>query len=134
MQELNGAKQEDTTSEYAEQEITEQQLIDARRAARAAADAVLLTDAPLLFPPGQLGLAAMRSGFHKVMYSSLCPCCCFTHALSFAVHILMRAHAFTSCKGGFFAAAMNDITCSISITIATTLYIRSAYGKANSTT
>ena len=28
--------------------------------------ALLLTDAPLLYPPGQMGLAAMRSGFNKV--------------------------------------------------------------------
>ncbi|KAL6782128.1 hypothetical protein ACKKBF_B10775 [Auxenochlorella protothecoides x Auxenochlorella symbiontica] len=37
----------------------------ARRAALAAADALMLTDAPLLFTPGQLALAALRSGFHK---------------------------------------------------------------------
>ena len=66
MQELKGIKREDPISENGEQGITEQQISDARRAARAAADALLLTDAPLLFPPGQLGLAAMRSGFNKV--------------------------------------------------------------------
>lgn len=38
----------------------------ARAAAYAAADALLLTDAPLLHTPGQLGLAATRSGFNKV--------------------------------------------------------------------
>lgn len=46
--------------------VTEQQLADTKKAARAAADALVLTDAPLLFPPGQLALAAMRSGFNKV--------------------------------------------------------------------
>ena len=45
---------------------TVQQVADAKKAARAAADALVLTDAPLLFPPGQLALAAMRSGFNKV--------------------------------------------------------------------
>ena len=80
MQELKGEKQEDATSDPADQEMTEQQLSDARRAARAAADALLLTDAPLLFPPGQLGLAAMRSGFNKVKDFTLCPSCCITHA------------------------------------------------------
>ena len=37
----------------------------ARGAAHAAVDALMLSDAPLLFPPGQLALAAMRSGFNK---------------------------------------------------------------------
>lgn len=54
------------TSSPAAQGVTEQQMADARKAARAAADALMLTDAPLLFPPGQLALAAMRSGFSKV--------------------------------------------------------------------
>ncbi len=80
VQELKGEKQEDATSDPADQEMTEQQLSDARRAARAAADALLLTDAPLVFPPGQLGLAAMRSGFNKVGNFTLCPSCCITHA------------------------------------------------------
>ena len=31
-----------------------------------AADALMLTDAPLLFPPGQLALAALRCGIQKV--------------------------------------------------------------------
>ena len=46
--------------------LTEQQMGGAKKAARAAADALMLTDASLLFPPGQLALAAMRSGFNKV--------------------------------------------------------------------
>ena len=32
----------------------------------AAVDALMLTDAPLLFPPGQLALAGLRSGVRKV--------------------------------------------------------------------
>lgn len=51
--------------------VTEQQVAEAKKAARAAADALVLTDAPLLFPPGQLALAAMRSGFNKVGLSNL---------------------------------------------------------------
>ena len=51
--------------------VTEQQVADTKKAARAAADALVLTDAPLLFPPGQLALAAMRSGFNKVGLSNL---------------------------------------------------------------
>lgn len=37
----------------------------AHRAALAAVDALMLTDAPLRFSPGQLALAALRSGFNK---------------------------------------------------------------------
>jgi hypothetical protein len=36
-----------------------------RGAAAAGLDALMLTDAPLLFPPGQLALAALRSGVRK---------------------------------------------------------------------
>eukprot|EP00884_Botryococcus_braunii_P005003 jgi/Botrbrau1/14503/Bobra.0350s0008.1 len=36
-----------------------------RGSARAAADALMLTDAPLLFPPAQLALAALRSAIRK---------------------------------------------------------------------
>ena len=45
--------------------LSDEQLARARGAAAAAADALLLTDAALLFPPGQLALAAMRAGFRK---------------------------------------------------------------------
>lgn len=44
---------------------TPPQLARAQEHAAAAADALLLTDAPLLFPPAQLGLAAMRSGLRQ---------------------------------------------------------------------
>lgn len=57
---------EDSSRDTTLQDLTQQQVADANRAARAAADALMLTDAPLLFPPGQLALAAMRSGFNKV--------------------------------------------------------------------
>lgn len=40
----------------------------AHRAALAAVDALMLTDAPLRFSPGQLALAALRSGFNKVRF------------------------------------------------------------------
>ena len=40
-------------------------LKQAQAAARAAVDALMLSDAPLLFPPGRLALAAMRSGCNK---------------------------------------------------------------------
>lgn len=38
----------------------------AHKAALAAVDALMRTDAPLRFSPGQLALAALRSGFSKV--------------------------------------------------------------------
>ena len=41
------------------------QLARAREAATAAVSLLLLTDAVLLYPPGQLALAAMRTGFRK---------------------------------------------------------------------
>lgn len=53
--------------------LSGEQLARARGAAAAAADALLLTDAALLFPPGQLALAAMRAGFRKVRALDLYP-------------------------------------------------------------
>jgi len=50
--------------------LSDKQLAQARSAAGAAADSLMLTDAPLMFPPGQLALAAMRAAFRKV--SSRC--------------------------------------------------------------
>ena len=45
---------------------TPEQLGRAKQQAMEAADMLLLTDAPLLFPPAQLGLSAMRSGLRQV--------------------------------------------------------------------
>ncbi|KAK9811055.1 hypothetical protein WJX73_009567 [Symbiochloris irregularis] len=53
-------------SEAAGIAATPEQQHRAREHAMAAADALLLTDAPLLFPPAQLGLAAVRSGIRHV--------------------------------------------------------------------
>ena len=46
--------------------LTDEQMAKARTYAYLAADALMLTDAPLLYTPGQLALAACRSGFSKV--------------------------------------------------------------------
>lgn len=46
-------------------------MLKAKGAAFAAVDALLLTDAPLLYSPSQLALAALRAGFRKVQ-----PECC----------------------------------------------------------
>ena len=53
--------------------LTDEQLARAQAAAGAAADSLMLTDAPLMFPPGQLALAAMRAAFRKVPLPSLHP-------------------------------------------------------------
>lgn len=45
--------------------LDEQQLGRARAVAYSAADALLLSDAPLLHAPGRLAMAAVRSGFSK---------------------------------------------------------------------
>ncbi len=64
--------------------LSDKQLAQARSAAAAAADSLMLTDAPLMFPPGQLALAAMRAAFRKVpsrcvLFAGLftwCSLCC----------------------------------------------------------
>lgn len=48
--------------------VSPEQLQQARQHAMEAADVLLLTDAPLLFPPAQLALSALRSGLRKVTY------------------------------------------------------------------
>ena len=50
----------------------------ARGAAQAALDALMLTDAPLMYSPSLIALAALRAGFRKVWYS-----CCSLHAFCF---------------------------------------------------
>ncbi len=66
---------------------SEQQLEAVRAKAVGAADALMLTDAPLLFPPGQLALAALRSGVKSVRPSpqsalSLVCLICLTELMS----------------------------------------------------
>lgn len=46
--------------------LADEQLDKVRAAAYSAADALMLSDAPLLHTPGRLALAALRSGFGKV--------------------------------------------------------------------
>lgn len=47
-------------------ELSEKQLAKAKAVAFSAADALMLSDAPLLHAPGRLALAAVRSGFNKL--------------------------------------------------------------------
>ena len=50
------------------QQASSEALAKARASAMTAAEALMLSDAPLLFPPGQLALAAVRSGLRKVQF------------------------------------------------------------------
>lgn len=52
--------------------VSADKLKQAAGKAAGAADVLLLTDAPLLFHPGQLALAALRSGMKSVSHSP-CP-------------------------------------------------------------
>ncbi|CAL8467030.1 g6566 [Coccomyxa elongata] len=63
---LEDCQKEGGVLDEALQELKGESLTKARAAAKAAVDALMLTDAPLVFPPGQLALAAMRSGCSKV--------------------------------------------------------------------
>lgn len=47
-------------------DATPNQLVAAHAAARSAVSTLLLSDAPLLFPPGLLAVAALRSGMRSV--------------------------------------------------------------------
>lgn len=46
--------------------LSEEQVSKAKQAAMSAADALMMSDAPLLHTPGRLALAALRSGFSKL--------------------------------------------------------------------
>ena len=46
----------------------------ARSAAQAALDALMLTDAPLLYSPSLMALAALRAGFRKVLCDLMSAC------------------------------------------------------------
>lgn len=65
-QDLEDCQKKGGVLDEALQGLKGESLAMARAAAKAAVDALMLTDAPLLFPPGQLALAAMRSGCNKV--------------------------------------------------------------------
>lgn len=64
--------------------------------ARAAVDVLMLTDAPLMYPPGALAVAALRSGFRSVNLSTQ----------QYVKHIAQKAAA-AAAGGGAAAAAEN---------------------------
>jgi hypothetical protein len=65
--------------------------------ARAAVDVLMLTDAPLMYPPGALAVAAVRSGFRSVNLSTQ----------QYVKHIAQKAAAAAAAGGGGAAAAGN---------------------------
>ena len=68
-----------------------------------AAEALMLSDAPLLFPPGQLALAAVRSGLRKVQF--------------WLVLVLLRAFEYSgSCIEHTGSAADGLICCATTAT------------------
>ena len=70
----------------------------ARSSAMTAAEALMLSDAPLLFPPGQLALAAVRSGLRKVQFLlGLVLPGALQYSSSCIEHIALSAHGLTSC-------------------------------------
>ncbi|PSC75630.1 cyclin-H1-1 isoform X1 [Micractinium conductrix] len=74
--------------------LAPEQLERVRAAAYAAADALMLSDAPLLHAPGRLALAALRSGFNKVGIK-----------LQKYIERVARQGSGSSCSGGNDAAA-----------------------------
>jgi hypothetical protein len=71
-QDLEECQREGGALDEALQGLRGDALKQAQAAARAAVDALMLSDAPLLFPPGQLALAAMRSGCNKARPPFVC--------------------------------------------------------------
>jgi len=66
---------------------------------RAAVDVLMLTDAPLLYPPGALAAAALRSGFRSANLS----------CQQFLKHIAAKGAAVTAAGGTAAAAVGNGV-------------------------
>lgn len=63
--------------------------------ARAAVDVLMLTDAPLLYPPGLLAVAALRSGFRSVSLSTQ----------QYLRHVAAKAAAVAAAAAGMVSVA-----------------------------
>jgi hypothetical protein len=72
-------------------------IVAANGKARAAVDVLMLTDAPLLYPPGALAVAALRSGFRSANLS----------CQQYLQHIAQKAAAVNA-AGGTAAAAVGN--------------------------
>lgn len=66
MQDLSAWKADAANADEALHKLDAAGMSKARGAAQAALDALMLTDAPLLYSPSLLALAALRAGFRKV--------------------------------------------------------------------
>lgn len=71
MQDLNTCQADSNQGNEALPQLDAVLLKKARGAAQAALDALMLTDAPLLYSPSSVALAALRAGFRKVHTSLL---------------------------------------------------------------
>lgn len=70
MQDLSAWKADAAKADEALHKLDAAGMSKARGAAQAALDALMLTDAPLLYSPSLLALAALRAGFRKVHHPS----------------------------------------------------------------
>ena len=71
MQDLGSWRADSSQADEALHKLDAAGIDKARGAAQAALDALMLTDAPLMYSPSLIALAALRAGFRKVWYS----CC-----------------------------------------------------------
>ena len=67
MQDLDCWRASSTQADEALRKLDIAGMSKARGAAQAALDALMLTDAPLLYSPSSVALAALRAGFRKVV-------------------------------------------------------------------
>ena len=68
MQDLSAWKADAANADEALRKLDAAGMSKARGAAQAALDALMLTDAPLLYSPSLVALAALRAGFRKVHF------------------------------------------------------------------
>ncbi len=67
MQDLGSWRADSSQADEALHQLDAAGIKKARGAAQAALDALMLTDAPLMYSPSLIALAALRAGFRKVM-------------------------------------------------------------------
>ena len=67
VQDLGSWRDDNSQTDEALHKLDSADISKARGAAQAALDALMLTDAPLLYSPSLVALAALRAGFRKVV-------------------------------------------------------------------
>lgn len=73
MQDLGSWRADSSQTDAALSELDTAGINKARGAAQAALDALMLTDAPLMYSPSLIAMAALRAGFRKVLVLLLFP-------------------------------------------------------------